>query len=341
MIRFFKGLDFRRYGADAVFILFLLGFSFCLMRPLFDWKNRVLASDLSGAWALFYWLKESLFTLHQIPTWSPLWMGGIPFFGIIPPASYFLILPIYVVTGDIPAAYNIAAILAFTMAGVSMYVYLKHLSRSSLLSFLGAVIYVVLPVHISSMMFWGLLDILFTYAVAPLVLLFTDNFLDGKGQLNVVALGLVVSLVLLLQLEYALIFLLFYVCYIIFALSVRGLGPRTIWALLGSSRAGVIMCLVTLLVPLSFYVVVLTQYGHFSGLTAHELERGLSFWTFTHFGDPFLVRLTGGLEGYFEHRRPTTTPGPCLSSSCWPPWRRRSRRRGSCGPGCSSSSWPA
>lgn len=297
---FFRRLQQHRYFPDAVFITLLLGLSLYLMRPLFDWNTRVLASDLSGAWALFYWLKESLSTFHQVPTWSPLWMGGTPFFGMIPPASYFLILPVYLFTGDIPAAYNIATIFVFSLAGVSMYLYLRHVSRGRLLSFLGALIYIVLPVHTSSMMFWGLMDILLAYALAPLVLLFTDNLLDDKGQLNAAALGLLVALVLLLQLEYALIFLLFYGCYLIFALAIRGIGPRSMPALLRKNKVGIVLCLLVLLVPLSFYAVVLTQYGHFSGLTAHELERGLSYWTFDHFGDPFLERLTGGLEGYFD-----------------------------------------
>ncbi len=300
----------HRYCPDAFLILLLLGISLYLMRPLFDWSTRALASDLLGSWAWFSWLKESLFAFHQFPAWTPLWMSGMPFFGMVPPSGFFLVLPAYLITSDIPAAYNIATIAAFSLAGPSMYLYLKHLTGRRPASFLGALLYVILPVHICSMMFWGLFDILWTYSLIPLVLLFTDRFLDGRGQLNLVALGVLLSLVLTLQLEYALIFLLFYVCYLVLALSIRRIGPRSMAALAGRSKAGVAICLLAMLVPLSFYATALTQYRHFGGLTPTEVEAGLNFWTFTHFSDPFQDRLAGGLPGYFAAPQADCYSGP-------------------------------
>jgi len=287
LISLLKRLGSRLRHGDAVSILLLVGLSLYLMRPLFDWRDKVLTSDLSGAWVWFYWLKESLFSFHQLPTWSPLWMGGMPFFGTVPPAGYFLIFPFYLVTGDISAAYNIAIILAFALAGMSMYAYLKHLSQQSLPSFLGALVYLILPVHSNSMMFWGHCEISCVYALLPLVLLFTDRFLDGRRQIDIILLGLLVSFVLLLGTEYALIFLFFYVSYLAYALAVRTMGFHSMSELVRRSRLGIVICLLILLVPLSFYIITLTQYGHFGGLTTEQIEGGLSIYTFKHFGDAF------------------------------------------------------
>jgi hypothetical protein len=332
MIAFLKGLQYRRRYGDVVSILLLLGLSSYLMRPLFDWNAKALgiAGDSLGSWAWFYWLKESLFGFHQFPTWSPLWMSGIPFFGRVSPGGFFLVLPFYAITGDIPAAYALATITMFSLAGVFMYLYLKHLSQNSLASFLGAVVYIILPVHIGSMMFWGLFEIMCAYAVIPLALLFTDRFLDGKRQLDIVLLGLSLSFVLLFQVEYALIFLLFYVCYLAFALAVRRIGFHSILSLIRQNKVGTILCLLILLVPLSFYMTTLAEYGNFSGLTSEEIEGGLSVFTLRHFGDAFQLRAHDYLVGY-------STAAPdyycgvlsfvvLLASICFVPLQKDARR---------------
>ncbi len=290
----------RKHGGDAVSVLLLLALSSYLMRPLFDWDHRVLTSDLAGSWTWFYWLKQSVLTFHQYPTWSPLWMGGMPFFGIVPPAGYLLVLPAYLITGDVLTAYSLATIIAFSLAGLSMHAYLKQLSRNSLASFLGAIIYVTIPVHANSMMFWGHFEIMCAYALIPLVLLSTDRFLDGRGQVYLVVLGLLVSLVLLFQIEYSLIFLLFYICYLAFSLAIRHMGPRAWPGLIRRNKLGTAMCLLILLVPLGFYLITLSQYGRFGGLTTEQVQVGLNVYTLKHFGDAFQTRLAGGLDGYFK-----------------------------------------
>lgn len=289
--------------SDALIILALVGFSLWLMRFLFSWGSQILASDLSGAWAWFYWLKESLFTFHQLPTWSPLWTGGMPFFGMVPSAGYFFILPFYLVTRDIPAAYNLATIVMFSLAGAAMYVYLKHLTTSRLVAFLGALLYVILPVHTCSMVLWGHFEIVCTYAIVPFVLLFTDRFLDGAGQTSLVLLGLLVSFVLLLQIEYALIFLLFYISYLVFALAIRRRGWRSMIETVRRNKLGFVICLLVLLIPLSFYLTVVFQYDRFSSLTREQVEGGLPLYTLKHFSDPFQARLPGDLGSFFEMPR--------------------------------------
>lgn len=285
---------------DVAAMLTLLGLSLFLMRFLFDWNSSVLASDLSGAWAWFYWFKESLFGFGRFPAWSPLWMGGMPFFGIVPPGGFLLIVPLYLLTNDVPGAYQLGTIIAFSASGLTMYACLRHLSPGRLVPFLGAVIYLALPVHMTSMMFWGHFEILCAYAATPLVLLLTDRWLEGRGQLNLILLAAAVALTLLLQIEYALIFLLFYIPYLVFALAVRRMGPRSLLALVRRSKAGVTVSLLVLLIPFLFYLTVLSQYGQFSSLTPEQVQDGLSVYTLRHFGDPFQDRLAGGLPGYFS-----------------------------------------
>ncbi len=292
-----------RYSADAVLVLLLTGFSLFLARFLFHWHSDVLASDLSGTWAWFFWFKESLVTFHQVPSWSPLWLGGMPFTGIVPPGGYITALPCYLITGDIPAAYNLSMALLFSLAGASMYVYLKHVSGNRLISFGGALIYVILPVHSCSMMFWGHHEIISAYAMVPMVLYLTDRFLDRNGRITLILLGLVVSLVLLLQIEYALIFLLFYICYLIFSLAARRIGPRTIMAMARRNKIGFALCLLVLLIPFGFYVTVLLNYSDFSSLTEEQVSGGLPVYTFQHFGQHFQERLPGSLQSFLATPR--------------------------------------
>ena len=136
-------------------------------------------------------------------------MGGVPFPGSVPPADFFLVFPLYFITGNIPVAYNLAIIIMFSLAGISMYLHLKNLSQNYLASFLGALLYIVIPVHIGSMMMMGMFDIICAYALIPLVLLFTDRFLEREKQLDLILLSLFLSWVLLSQIEYAFIFLMF------------------------------------------------------------------------------------------------------------------------------------
>ncbi len=294
-----RGLRGSRWWGDATSVVLLLAFSCFLTSHLFDWSYSV-AGDLPGSRAWFYWLKQSLSAFHQMPTWSPLWDGGVPFFGLVAPGSYLLVLPFYLMTGQIPAAYNLAFIIVFALAGVSMYAYLKHLSGNHLAAFLGATIYLVLPVHANAMLFWGHLDLCAAYALAPLVLLFTDRFLDGRRPVDFILASLAVSCLLLVHIEYALIFALFYACYLVFALAIRRTGWRGTLDLFTRNKAATLACLLILLGPLSFYLPALSQYNHFSGLSLDQVEGGLSTYTFRHFGDAFQSRLAGGLGGYFE-----------------------------------------
>lgn len=289
-----------RWPADAAPVAALLAVSCWLTGHLFDWKHSVLTGDLPGSWAWFYWLKQSIVAFHQLPTWSPLWSGGIPFFGMVAPGSYLLVLPFYLVTGEIPAAFDLAIIVVFALAGGSMYAYLRRLSGNRLCSFLGAAIYLVLPVHSNAMLFWGHLDLCAAYALAPLVLLFTDRSLDGMRSADLILAALTLSCLLLAHIEYALIFTLFYVCYLAFALAVRRAGWRRTLGLLAGNKAATAISFLILLLPLSFYLVCLTQYHQFSGLTPDQVEGGLYTYTFRHFGDAFQARLSGGLQGYSE-----------------------------------------
>lgn len=304
MIGFFKRLWYRWQYSDVISILLLLGLSLYLTRLLLDWNNKALWSDLTVSSTWLYWLKKSLFTFHQFPTWSPLWMGGMPFFGMVPPAAFFLVLPLYLITGSAPAAYNLGMIIMFLLAGVSMYLYLKHLSKNSLVSFLGAVIYIILPVHTSAIMLWGLFEISCAYAVAPLVLLFTERFLERKAGVNLLLLSLSFCFVSLSQIEHAFLFLLFFFLpYLIFTLFFKKIGPKQLLDILKKNKVWVIVALLVLLIPLSFYIPLLSERSNFTGLLPHEIEAGIHHYTFKHFSDPFLAKAVDYLDTW---RQPAT-----------------------------------
>jgi hypothetical protein len=292
-----KTLGSKAYQGDILSIAFLLAISLYLTRPLLHLTTRVLWSDLGVSWAWLYWLRESIFTFHQFPTWSPLWMGGMPFFGMVPPIGFYLALPLYLMTGSAPAAYNLGMIIMFCLSGVSMYLYLKHISRNSLLSLLGAIIYLVLPVHISAMMTWGLFEISCGYAVAPLVLLFTERFLDNKKGLDLFLLSLSLSFVALVQIEHSFLFLLFfYLPYLVFSLVLKKAGLRQLVDFAKTHKACVIAVVLVIMIPITFYIPLLAERGNFKGLLPHEIEAGLDHYTFKHFSDTFTLKANEFLD---------------------------------------------
>lgn len=275
---------------DIAFLSALVAFSAYLMRPLFDWNDSALYSDMIGFRIWFYWLEESLFSFHQLPTWSPLWMGGMPFFGMVPPVPYIIVLPLYAITDNIASAYNLAIIIAFSLASITMYLYLKNLTGHSPAALAGAISYLVLPVHIGSIMTMGMFGIMCGYAVAPLVLLFTDRLLDGKSPLSMVLLAISIFVVMLSQIEYAYLFLLFYLCYLFFSLATRRFGWRSVGNLLRKHKVQLAIAALILIIPVSFYISVLAQQHHFAKLSPWEIETGACHWSFGHFGDTFTAR---------------------------------------------------
>jgi|GEM_PF-5154836 len=277
----------KKHRYDILAIVALATASLYLTRPLLDWSQTTFGDiTMSAGW--LSWLKQSLFDFHQFPTWSPLWNGGMPFFGMVPPGGFYLMIPFYLLTGSTATAYNLAIVIMSLMAGISMYLYLRHLSPRALPAFLGAGIYLVLPVHSASMLFWGHFEILCAYAVVPLVLLFTDLFLHRSAGLYLFLMAICLGFVLLSQIEFAFIFLLLYVPYVGFSLFAQSIGWRRLSLLVTANRMWVVLTVLVLSIPLYFYVSVLTQYGHFAGLQPHDIEGGLSYYTLHNFGDAFL-----------------------------------------------------
>jgi hypothetical protein len=286
-----RTLRSKVYQGDMLSITLLVAISLYLTRPLLHLNTRVLFSDLGVSWAWLYWLRESIFTFHQFPTWSPLWMGGMPYFGMVPPVGFYLALPLYLMTGSAPAAYNLGMIIMFCLCGAAMYLYLKHLSRNSLLSLLGAIIYLTLPVSTSAFMVHGLFEIFCGYAVAPLVLLFTERFIENRKGLDLLLLSLCLSFVALVQIEHSFLFLLFfYLPYLIFTLFLKKVGVGQLLAFAKRNKACVIAVMLIILIPISFYIPLLAERGNFKGLLPHEIEGGLNHWTFEHFSDTFTLK---------------------------------------------------
>ena len=228
-------------------------------------------------------------------------MGGMPYFGMVPPAGFFFALPLYLVTGSAPAAYNLGMIMMSCLSGASMYLYLKYISRNSLVSLLGAVIYLVLPVKSSAFMVHGMFELLCGYAAAPLVLLFTERFLDNRKGLDLIFLSLFLSFIALVQIEHSLLFLVFfYLPYVVFSLCLKKVGVRQLLTFIRENKACCTAVALILIIAISFYVPLLTERGDFKGLLPEEIEAGLNFYTFHHFSDTFTAKANDVLDTFYR-----------------------------------------
>jgi hypothetical protein len=106
---------------------------------------------------------------------------------------FFMIL--HFVAGNAVTTAKVFAFSSFILAGFSMYAFGYYYSKKNLAALAGSLIYILNPVYLSQLT-EAHLDIMFSYALIPLIFLFLDKALEtGKARLAIVA-GVLVSVMI-------------------------------------------------------------------------------------------------------------------------------------------------
>jgi hypothetical protein len=107
---------------------------------------------------------------------------------------FFMIL--HFVAGNAVTTAKVFAFSSFILAGFSMYAFGYYYSKKNLAALAGSLIYILNPVYLSQLT-EAHLDIMFSYALIPLIFLFLDKALETrKAKLAIVA-GVLISIMIL------------------------------------------------------------------------------------------------------------------------------------------------
>jgi hypothetical protein len=108
--------------------------------------------------------------------------------------DFFLLLT-HLIGGDAPSTIKIFAFSSFTLAGFTMYAFGYYYTRKHLAALAGSLVY-ILNQWLLAQMTEAHVDIMFSYALAPLVFLFFDKALQTRKLRNVLISSLLLMIVL-------------------------------------------------------------------------------------------------------------------------------------------------
>ncbi len=153
-----------------------------------------------------------------LPLWNPYIFSGMPFLAESQLAIFYPFNLIYLIL-PVSLASNMLILMHQVLAGIFMYLYIKHLTRDSFSSFIGAIVFSLSSGFITRI-FAGHITIVCAIAWLPLLFLLVDKALSKKGSIFILLAGLALSLQILgghIQIVFiSLVALFLYVCYITF-----------------------------------------------------------------------------------------------------------------------------
>jgi hypothetical protein len=156
-------------------------------------KDLVLGSsygDMADMGIPIRGFEVALLSKGIFPLWNPYILSGtsrIADSQLFYPFTYIhLFLPLSL-------TFNLLIVLHQVMAGIFMYLYIRHIIKDSFSSFIGAVVFSLSSAFIMRI-FAGHLSIIFATAWIPLLFLLMDKALSKKGAIFTLLAGLVLSL---------------------------------------------------------------------------------------------------------------------------------------------------
>jgi hypothetical protein len=124
--------------------------------------------------------------------WRPNSFGYVE--GVTLMDSFFMVL--HFVAGNAATTAKIFAFSTFILAGFSMYAFGYHYSKKTLAALAGSLIYILNPVYLTQLT-EAHLDIMFSYALIPLIFLLLDKALETGKTRHAIATAVLVSIMVL------------------------------------------------------------------------------------------------------------------------------------------------
>ena len=108
----------------------------------------------------------------------------------------FFFMVLHFVAGNAATTAKVFAFSTFILAGFSMYAFGYHYSKKTLAALAGSLIYVLNPVYLTQLT-EAHLDIMFSYALIPLIFLLLDKALETGKTRHAIATAVLVSIMVL------------------------------------------------------------------------------------------------------------------------------------------------
>lgn len=179
-------------------------------------QDNFFLNDTLGYKTWVNWLAWGLGNHGQIPNWSPLWSSGIPFPNIAF-LTPFLVIAFFKTFMDIYSAISFSFFVVFALAGVTMFIYVKHITKSWLAGIAAGSFYIIFPPH-TVMYGLGHFEAAFAYMLMPLLIWQTEKFFDRPTTLNAAFISGIALLTFTNQPSLTVIYLTFYAFYLAFCI---------------------------------------------------------------------------------------------------------------------------
>jgi len=130
-----------------------------------------------------YSMKESIFNYHTLPLWSPYYYSGRPLFA--QPDHYFLDLNLLylILFRNIYFAMNLSIISYLFLAGLGMYIFVKHLTNNKISGAIAAIVY-MFNGFIHTFVIPGLITNIESYSMIPFIIFFVSKALKSRSWVS-------------------------------------------------------------------------------------------------------------------------------------------------------------
>jgi|GEM_PF-5506232 len=281
-----KQTGWHKIAYELALVALIAAIGLFLIKDLLHPQKLVQTGDVWGLSEWTYYLKVALSQKALLPSWSHLWCGGIPFFGIVPPFNYFLFAAINFFVNYPIYSVQYATVIFFVFAGISFYFFAKDLTKNTLAAFVGAIIYMAMPVHIGSLVVMGMTDLMVVYALAPLILLTISR--APKNYFSLFWLIILGCIFLLTQIEAAFIYFVFlFAPYLIFTIFSNWTKFKKTIASFITKPSAVFLSLFTSLTTLAFYISTIQAKKFFSFHDQTYIYEGRSIYSMEKISDLF------------------------------------------------------
>lgn len=253
---------------------------------LLDYKDKIFLGDYVGlsTWTSFFF--KSIVNFGVFPTWSHLWQGGMPFFGLVPPGFYFITGFIRLFTSSSSGAVYLTAFIFFVLGGVTMFFYILNLTKSRLAALFAGIFYLIIPVHTGSMLTNGMADLTICLALIPLILLGIDKTFEDARPWRIFSLAFLICVFFLVQIEMAVLVLIFILVPVLAykLIAYRKRIGRVIGSFIKNPWA-VLATIFVVLLSASFYCASLTQSDNFAYHSETTVADGRDSYSFKKISD--------------------------------------------------------
>lgn len=276
----------KNLSKNLLACLILVGIGSVISYKFLTYNHHIFLMDFLGISSWTAYLQNAIFNEHVFPTWGNIWAGGMPFFGIVPPGLYFVTLLASLLSGSAQYGVFVTDFLFFNLASVAMFFYLKQITKSNLGAFLGALLYLIVPVHSGSMLTIGLTDMLICYALLPLILFLFESSLDKPRNLVILFNFFIISLFLIIQIEFSFLATIFiFTPYLIFRyITKKEQFGRWLKKIFLQPLLALFIGL-ALIFPIAFYYTTVENKVDFSMHSQNVIEEGRKTYSFDKITD--------------------------------------------------------